>query len=48
MGLMRHLQHWLRGTGPPLHVTDFIPQTDPIRQRADTFPWAALVSATDS
>jgi hypothetical protein len=47
MGLIRHLQHWLRGTGTPLHVTDFVPQTDPIRQWADTFPWAALVSATE-
>ena len=47
MGLMRHLQHWLRGTGPPLHVTDFVPQTAPIRQWADTFPWAALVCAAE-
>jgi len=47
MSLMRHLQHWLHGPGTPLHVTDFVPQTDPIRQWADTFPWAALVSATE-
>jgi len=47
MGLLRHLQHWLSGSGTPLHVTDFVPQTDPIRQWADTFPWAALVSATE-
>ena len=47
MGRMRHLQHGLRGTGTPLHVTDVVPQTDPIRQWADTFPWAALVRATE-
>jgi hypothetical protein len=47
MGLMRHLHHGLRSTGTPLHVTDFLPHTPPIRQWADTFPWAALVSATE-
>lgn len=47
MGLMRHLQHWVRGTGTPLHVTDFVPQTDPIRQWADTFPWATMVTAVE-
>ena len=47
MGFVRHLQHWLRGTGTPLHVTDCVPQTAPIRQWADTCPWAALVSAIE-
>ena len=47
MGLMRHPQHWLRGTGTALHVTDFVPQTDPIRQWADTFPWTALGRTTE-
>jgi hypothetical protein len=45
MRLVRHLQHWLRGPGTPLHVIDLVPKTHPIRQWADTFPWAALVSA---
>jgi hypothetical protein len=28
-------------------VADFVPDTHPIRQWADTFPWAALVVAVD-
>jgi Transposase domain (DUF772) len=46
MRLGRYLQYWLRGTGAPLHVADFVPETHPIRQWAETFPWAALVSAS--
>jgi hypothetical protein len=47
MRLVRFLQHWLSGTGPRLHVTDFVPDTHPIRQWADTFPWATLVAAVE-
>jgi transposase-like protein DUF772 len=47
MSLVHYLQHWLSGTGTPLPVTDFVPKTHPIRQWADTFPWAALVSAIE-
>jgi hypothetical protein len=47
MGLVRYLQHWLSGTGTPLQVTDFVPQSDPIRQWTDTFPWDALVEAIE-
>jgi len=47
MRLARFLQHWLSGTGSRLHVTDFVPEPHPIRQWADTFPWAALVSAIE-
>ena len=47
MGLVRYLQHWLKGTGTPLQVTDFVPRSDPIRQWADTFPWDALVQAIE-
>jgi hypothetical protein len=47
MRLLRHLQHWLTGGGPRLQVADFVPHTHPIRQWADTFPWAALVDAID-
>ena len=43
MRFVRYLQHWLSGTGPRLHVIDFVPVMHPIRQWADTFPWAALV-----
>jgi hypothetical protein len=47
MRLVRYLQYWLSGSGPPLQVTDFVPKTHPIRQWADTFPWVALVSAIE-
>ena len=47
MRLFRHLQHWLSGHGQRLQVADFVPVTHPIRQWADTFPWAALVAAID-
>jgi hypothetical protein len=47
MRLLRQLQHWLTGTGRPLIVADFVPETHPVRQWADTFPWAALVAAVD-
>jgi hypothetical protein len=47
MRLLRHLQHWLTGHGHHIAVADFVPETHPIRQWADTFPWAALVAAVD-
>jgi hypothetical protein len=47
MRLFRHLQHWLSGHGQRLQVAEFVPVTHPIRQWADTFPWAALVAAID-
>ena len=47
MSLVRYLQHWLSGTGARLQVTDFVPDTHPLRQWADTFPWAALVAAIE-
>src|SRR5712691_7839547 len=47
MRFVRYLQHWLGGTGARLQVTDFVPVIHPIRQWADTFPWAALVSAIE-
>ena len=47
MQLFRYLQHWLTGRGPCLQVADFVPETHPIRQWAETFPWAALVAAID-
>jgi hypothetical protein len=47
MRFVRYLQHWLGGTGAPLQVTDVVPVMHPIRQWADTFPWAALISAIE-
>ncbi len=45
MRLLRGLQPWLSGTGLPLQVADCVPDTHPLRQWADTFPWTALVAA---
>ncbi len=47
MRMLRHLQHWLTGQGLHIAVADFVPETHPVRQWADTFPWAALVAAVD-
>jgi Transposase domain (DUF772) len=47
MPLFRYLQHWLTGRGPRLQVADFVPDTHPLRQGAETLPWAALVAAVD-
>ena len=47
MRLFRHLLHWLTGSGSRLQVADFVPKTHPLRQWAETFPWAALVAAID-
>jgi hypothetical protein len=47
MRLLRYLQHWLTGSGPRRQGADVVPEAHPIRQWADTFPWAALVAATD-
>jgi transposase len=47
MQLLRYLQHWLTGRGLCFQVADFVPETHPLRQWADTFPWAALVAAVD-
>jgi len=47
MRFVHYLQHWLGDTGTPLQVADFVPVMHPIRQWADTFPWAVLVAAIE-
>jgi hypothetical protein len=47
MPLLRYLQHWLTWRGPCLQVAGFVPETHPLRQWAETLPWAALVAAID-
>jgi hypothetical protein len=47
MRLLGHLQHWLTGQGRHIAVAEFVPETHPVRQWADTLPWAALVAAVD-
>jgi hypothetical protein len=48
MRLLRHLRHWLGGTGPSIAVADFVPDSHPIRLWADTFPWDELVRAIEA
>ena len=45
MGIRRYLQHWCTGRGVYLQTAAFVPDTHPIRQWADTFPWEAMVQA---
>jgi hypothetical protein len=47
MRLVPCLQHWVSGTGTRLHVPDCVPESPPLRPWAETFPWAALVSAIE-
>jgi hypothetical protein len=47
MRLCRHLQPWLSGRGPRLHVAAFVPDTPPLRQWAETLPWVALGEALE-
>lgn len=47
MRVLRRLQLWLTGSGQPLAVADFVPESHPLRQWADTVPWTALVAAVD-
>src|SRR5947208_3369041 len=47
MPILRYLQHWLTGRGACLQGAAFVPDTHPLRQWAETFPWAALVAAID-
>jgi len=47
MRILRYLQHWFTGQGLQIAVADFVPETHPVRQWADTFPWAALVAAVE-
>lgn len=47
MSVVGYLRYWLSGTGTPLQVIDFVPESDSIRQWADTFPWEALVDAIE-
>jgi hypothetical protein len=42
MRLIRHLQHWLGGSGPHLQVADFAPKTHSIRQWTE---WLAIQTA---
>jgi transposase len=47
MGILRHLHHWVMGRGPHLQTAEFVPETHPIRQWAETFPWDAMVHAVE-
>ena len=44
---MRYLPYWVRGIGAPWHGPDFVPPSAPLRPWADTWPWTALVDASE-
>jgi hypothetical protein len=48
MRIVGHLQHWLTGQGPSICVAEFVPETHPIRQWSDTFPWQEWVEAVEA
>jgi len=48
MGIVRRLEHWLKGTGSFLLVGEFVPDDHPLRQWADTFPWEKMVQAVEA
>ena len=47
MNLLHHLQHWITGRGLKIAVGEFVPESHPLRQWADTFPWVALGAAVE-
>ncbi len=47
MGKLRQLCHWLTGQGKSMDVSEFVPQTHPLRQWADVLPWSKFVEATE-
>ncbi len=47
MGIVRHLQHWVGGSGSGIRVSEFVPEDHYLRLWADTFPWAKMVEAVD-
>lgn len=47
MGILHQLQHWLKGDGPTITVSDFVPLDHPLRLWADTFPWNRMVHAIE-
>tara|TARA_B100001179_G_C18468132_1_gene350142 strand:+ start:100 stop:666 length:567 start_codon:yes stop_codon:yes gene_type:complete len=47
MGKLRQLCHWVTGDGRSIDVSDFVPQTHPLRQWADVLPWPKFVEATE-
>lgn len=48
MGILRRLEHWLKGRGPLILVGEFVPLDHPIRQWSDTFAWDKMVKAIEA
>ena len=47
MGKLRQLCHWLTGQGKSIDVSEFVPQSHPLRQWADVLPWSKFVAAVE-
>ena len=41
------LCHWVTGQGKSIDVSEFVPQSHPLRQWADVLPWPKFVSAVE-
>ena len=44
MGIVGQLRHWLTGQGKSMVVSEFVPQSHPLRQWSDVVPWSKFVS----
>jgi len=44
---LHQLRHWLTGQGRRITVSEFVPQTHPLRQWADVLPWTKMVGAVE-
>jgi hypothetical protein len=47
MGKLRQLCHWITGQGKKIIVSEFVPESHPLRQWADVLPWAKFVAAVE-
>lgn len=47
MGKLRQLCHWITGQGKKIAVSEFVPESHPLRQWADVLPWAKFVAAVE-
>ena len=47
MGKLRELCHWVTGQGKCIDVSEFVPQSHPLRQWSDVLPWSKFVAATE-
>ena len=47
MGKLRQLCHWMTGQGKKIDVSEFVPESHPLRQWSDVLPWSKFVVAVE-